>query len=123
LLASVGIANRGPVLLIIEILGVAAGLLGIYACWMQLRTRSRADRVKALYERFCQKTARLGVRRNSWEGPSDFSRRSAQLLPNESQRIRQISNTYIALRYSQESATITLDKFAKEVSAFAARSR
>src|SRR6266540_2907890 len=123
LLASVGIANRGPVLLIIEILGVAAGLLGIYACWMQLRTRSRADRVKALYERFCQKTACLGVRRNSWEGPSDFSRRSAQLLPNESQRIRQISNTYIALRYSQESATITLDKFAKEVSAFAARSR
>jgi len=45
------------------------------------------------------------------------------LLPNESQRIRQISNTYIALRYSQESATIILDKFAKEVSAFAARSR
>ena len=123
LLASVGIANRGPVLLIIEILVVAAALLVTYAGWMQLRTRSRADRVKALYERFCRKAARLGVRRNPWEGPSDFSRRAAQLLPNESQRIRQISNTYIALRYSQESATIILDKFAKEVSAFAARSR
>jgi hypothetical protein len=110
-------------LLIIEILVVAAALLVTYAGWMQLRTRSRADRVKALYERFCRKAARLGVRRNPWEGPSDFSRRAAQLLPNESQRIRQISNTYIALRYSQESATIILDKFAKEVSAFAARSR
>jgi protein-glutamine gamma-glutamyltransferase len=123
LLASVGIANRGPVLLIIEILVVAAALLVVYAGWMQLRTRSRGDRVKALYERFCRKAARLGVRRNPWEGPSDFSRRAAQLLPNESERIRQISNTYIALRYSPQSAAIILDSFAKEVSAFAAHSR
>jgi len=88
---------------------------------MQLRTRPRADRVKALYERFCRKAARLGVRRNPWEGPSDFSRRAAQLLPNESERIRQISNTYIALRYAPESAGVALDRFAKEVRAFAAR--
>ena len=123
LLASVGIANRGPVLLIIGILVVAAALLAIYAGWMQLRTRSRADRVKALYERFCRKAARLGARRNPWEGPSDFSRRAAQLLPDESERIRQISNTYIALRYSLESPAIILDRFAKEVNAFAAHSR
>src|SRR6266496_4280199 len=123
MLNSIGLANRGPFVLIIEILIVAIALLVIYFAWMQLRTRSRADRVKALYERFCRKAARLGVRRDPWEGPSDFSSRAAQLLPNESQRIRQISNTYIALRYSQESATIILDKFAKEVSAFAARSR
>jgi protein-glutamine gamma-glutamyltransferase len=123
LLASVGIANRGPVLLIIGILVVAAALLVIYAGWMQLRTRSRADRVKALYERFCRKAARLGARRNPWEGPSDFSRRAAQLLPKESERIRQISNTYIALRYSPESAAVILDRFAKEVNAFAAHSR
>jgi hypothetical protein len=123
LLASVGIANRGPVLLIIGILVAAAALLVIYAGWMQLRTRSRADRVKALYERFCRKAARLGARRNPWEGPSDFSRRAAQLLPKESERIRQISNTYIALRYSPESAAVILDRFAKEVNAFAAHSR
>jgi transglutaminase-like putative cysteine protease len=123
LLASVGIANRGPVLLIIEIVVAAAALLIIYAGWMQLRTRSRGDRVKALYERFCRKAARLGVRRNPWEGPSDFSRRAAQLLPGESERIRQISNTYIALRYSTESPAIILDRFAKEVNVFAAHSR
>jgi transglutaminase-like putative cysteine protease len=123
LLASVGIANRGPVLLIIGILVAAAALLIIYAGWMQLRTRSRGDRVKALYERFCSKAARLGVRRNPWEGPSDFSRRAAQLLPGESERIRQISNTYIVLRYSTESPAIILDRFAKEVNAFAAHSR
>ena len=123
MLASAGIANRGSFFLITEILVVAAALLVIYAGWMQLRTRSRSDRVKALYERFCRKAAHLGARRDAWEGPSDFSRRAAQLLPKESERIRQISNTYIALRYSPKSATIILDRFAKEVSAFAAHSR
>ena len=119
-LDSIGLANRGSLILIIEILIVAFALLVIYFAWMQLRTRSRADRIKALYERFCRKAARLGVRRDPWEGPSDFSSRAALLLPNESKRIREISNTYIALRYAPEPAGVALDKFAREVSAFAA---
>jgi protein-glutamine gamma-glutamyltransferase len=121
LLDSMGLANRGPFILIIEILIVAIALLVIYFGWMQLRTRSRADRVKALYERFCRKAARLGARRDPWEGPSDFSGRAALLLPNESKRIREISNTYIALRYAPEPAGVALDKFANEVNAFAVR--
>lgn len=121
LLDSIGLANRGRFVLIVEILIVAIALLVIYFGWMQLLTRSRADRVKALYERFCQKAARLGVRRDPWEGPSDFSRRAARLLPNESERIRQISDTYIALRYAPETADVVIDKFAREVSAFAVR--
>jgi protein-glutamine gamma-glutamyltransferase len=123
LLASVGIASRGPFLLITETLFIAAALLAIYAGWMQLRTRSRVDRVKALYERFCRRTARLGVRRSPWEGPSDFSRRAAQLLPNESERIRQISNTYITLRYSPESSAAICNQFAKEVNQFGEHAR
>jgi protein-glutamine gamma-glutamyltransferase len=123
LLDSMGLANRGPLVLIIEILIVAIALLVIYFGWMQLRTRSRADRVKALYERFCRKAARLGVRRDPWEGPSDFSRRAALLLPDQSERIRQISNIYIALRYAPESAGGALDRFVKEVRAFAVHGR
>jgi hypothetical protein len=114
-----GLANRGPFVLIVEILIVAIALLVIYFGWMQLRTRSRADQVKALYERFCRKAARLGVRRDPWEGPADFSRRAALLLPDQSERICQISNIYIALRYAPESAGGALDRFVKEVRAFA----
>jgi hypothetical protein len=120
-LDSIGLTKRGPFVLIIEILIAAVALLVIYFSWMQLRSRSPADRVKTLYERFCRKAARLGVQRNPWEGPSDFSSRAALLLPGESERIRQISNTYIALRYAPEPAVIVLDRFAKEVSAFAVR--
>jgi hypothetical protein len=122
-LDSIGLANRGPFVLIIEILIVAVALLVIYFGWMQLRARSRTDRVKALYERFCRKAARLGVQRDPWEGPSDFSNRAAQLLPNESKRIREISNTYIALRYAPQMIGSTLDRFAKEVRAFASHGR
>jgi transglutaminase-like putative cysteine protease len=123
LLSSMGIASRGPLFLIGEILLVAIALLTIYFAWMQLRTRSRVDRVKALYEYFCRKTARLGVPRDPCEGPLDFARRAAQSLPNESKRIQLIANTYILLRYTPQSAPGMLDRFAKEVTAFGARSR
>jgi transglutaminase-like putative cysteine protease len=118
MLNSIGLANRGPFVLIIEILIVAIALLVIYFGWMQLLIRSRADRVKVLYERFCQRAARLGVRRFPWEGPSDFSNRAALLLPNESERIHQIFNTYIALRYAPEPASAAFERFAREVRAF-----
>jgi hypothetical protein len=122
-LASMGIASGGPVLLGVEILLVAIGLLAIYFAWMQLRTRSRVDRVKALYEYFCRKTSRLGVSRDPCEGPLDFAERAARSMPNESSRIRQIADTYILLRYAPQPAPGMLERFAEEVNAFGARTR
>jgi transglutaminase-like putative cysteine protease len=123
LLTSIGIASRGPVFLIMEILLVAIALLAIYFAWMQMRTRSRVDRVKTLYEYFCRKTARLGVPRDPYEGPLDFAQRAAHSLPNESTSIRQIAYTYISLRYAPQPEPGMLDRFAKEVSAFGKRIR
>src|SRR5215211_4485829 len=123
LLTSMGIASRGMVFLVVEILLVAIALLAIYFGWMQLRTRSRVDRVKALYEYFCRKIARLGVPRDPCEGPLDFARRAAQSLPNESNHIQQIADTYILLRYAPQPALGMLDRFAKDVNAFGARTR
>jgi protein-glutamine gamma-glutamyltransferase len=122
-LTSMGIGTGGPLFLIVEILLVAIALLAIYFAWMQRRTRSRVDRVKALYEYFCRKIARLGVPRDPCEGPLDFTRRAAQSLPNESNRIRQIADTYILLRYAPQPAPGTLDRFAKDVNAFGKRVR
>jgi protein-glutamine gamma-glutamyltransferase len=122
-LTSTGIANRGMAFLMLEIFLVAAALLAIYFGWMQLRTGSRADKVKTLYEYFCRKIARMGVPRTPCEGPLDFARRAAQTLPNESSRIRRIANTYILLRYAPQPASDLLHRFAREVSAFNPRSR
>src|SRR5262245_22249706 len=98
-------------------------MIASYFVWMQLRTRARLDRVKALYEYFCRKTARLGVPRDPCEGPLDFARRAAQSLPNGSNRIRRIVDTYILLRYAAQPAPGMLDRFATEVNSFGARNR
>jgi hypothetical protein len=71
-----------------------------------------------MYETFCRKAARLGAARNPSEGPLDFSVRATRLLPNESERIRRIANTYIALRYAAAPDPMMLEQFAKEVNAF-----
>jgi hypothetical protein len=123
MLTSMGIASRDPVFLIGEILLVAIALLAIYFAWMQLRTRSRVDRVKAIYEYFCRKIARLGVPRDPSEGPLDFAQRASRSLPNESNRILQIVDTYILLRYAPQPAPGMLGRFAKEVKAFGAGPR
>jgi protein-glutamine gamma-glutamyltransferase len=123
LLASTGIMDHGRFFLITESLVIAAALLAIYAGWMRLRTRERADKVKLLYERFCRKAAQLGVRHDPWEGPSDFGGRVAASFPNEYQRIQRITDSYVALRYAPNSAPVVFDQFAKDVRSFAARSR
>jgi protein-glutamine gamma-glutamyltransferase len=116
--ASVGIAGHGPIFFIIGTLAVTIALLALYAGWTHLRTRPRGDRVKIVYERFCQKTAKLGAPRNPSEGPLDFSRRATGLLPTESGRIRRIAKAYIALRYTPAPDPNMLEQFAKEVNSF-----
>jgi protein-glutamine gamma-glutamyltransferase len=123
LFAAAGMSERGPLALVFHTIVIAAFLLGIYAAWMLWRTHLRRDRTKALYERFCRKAAGLGARRNPWEGPLDFSQRAAQLLPNESESIRRISEAYISLRYSPGSSRDAFATFAKEVSAFGRQNR
>ena len=103
-----------------QVLVVIVAVLIIYAGWMQLRTRPRTDRIQALYERFCRKLTRIGVQRDPWEGPSDFATRAAQSLPNESERVRRITETYIALRYAPGPGPNSIHRFAKEVDAFTA---
>ena len=123
LLTSMGITSRGTVFLVVEILLVAIAMLASYFAWMQLRTRSRVDRVKASYEYFCRKTARVGVRRDPCEGPLDFARRAAQSLPNESNLILQIADTYILLRYAPQFCARNAKQICEEVNAFGARTR
>lgn len=120
LLSSLGLNNNGPFSLVVQVLIVIAALLILYAGWIRFQTRPRIDRIQVLYERYCEKLARIGVQRHAWEGPSDFARRAAQSLPGASQAVREISDTYIALRYAPGSGATSVDKFAKEIHAFTA---
>jgi transglutaminase-like putative cysteine protease len=117
-LESLGLSTGKPLQLLAGVLATAVALLACYFGWTQWRTRPHVDRVKTLYERFCQKLTRAGVERAPWEGPWDFARRAAALLPNNSDRIKQISEAYIALRYAPAPTDASLKKFAQDVKAF-----
>ena len=56
----------------------------LLTAWLRWRTRQPPDRVRNLYDRFCQKAAQLGAQREPCEGPADFARRAARLIPGES---------------------------------------
>ena len=94
-------------------------LLGtMWLAWIRFRDRQGRDRIKLLYTKFCQKLARLGANREPAEGPGDFARRAARLLPHRSDKIREISEIYVTLRYSASPERAMNDRFAQEVNSF-----
>ncbi|MEP6937725.1 MAG: DUF3488 and transglutaminase-like domain-containing protein [Chthoniobacterales bacterium] len=120
-LTELPIADANPGSNVIWLLGLAAGLLGGYGLWISLKTRRRTDAARAIYERFCRKAARLGAERALWEGPGDFGKRAALLIPRHAQSIGQITNSYIALRYSREPSESLLKVLGRDVQSFSSR--
>ncbi|CAA9245969.1 MAG: FIG001454: Transglutaminase-like enzymes, putative cysteine proteases [uncultured Chthoniobacterales bacterium] len=112
------LSDTTPIALLIRAAMIALAFVALYAIWMRWSTRARGDPVRNLYERFCEKAARVGARRSPAEGPRDFSARAVQLVPAESQRIERITDAYIALRYSARPAAALLDQLAADVTAF-----
>ncbi|MDY6979621.1 MAG: DUF3488 and transglutaminase-like domain-containing protein [Pseudomonadota bacterium] len=57
-------------------------------------------RVNRLYRRFVRKLARRGITKSPAETPSAFSERAIREQPEKTERIRQITQTYLLLRYA-----------------------
>ena len=104
--------------LLLWIAAVAATLLASYAALILWRSRARPDAVKRLYDTFCRHAAQLGVARVITEGPADFAKRAATLLPQHASRIERIAGSYIALRYGGDASPSLVDSFAADVRAF-----
>ena len=118
LFSALQLRDSTPISLLIRTVVIAIVLVALYAAWMLFRARSGGDRVRALYDRFCEKAARLGAPREPTEGPENFARRAAALLPDESQLIREITDAYVALRYSARPAGSLIDQLTAQVAAF-----
>ena len=120
-LASFGLDAIPPTAQLLWIALAAATLLVGYAVLISWRSRAHRDDVKSSYQRFCRATARLGAERSPTEGPADFARRAAALLPAYAPMIQRIANGYIAIRYSPEAGPDRARSFAAEVRAFVHR--
>jgi transglutaminase-like putative cysteine protease len=66
---------------------------------MARRTRATADPVARAYLVFCGKLAGMGLPRERFEGPSDYSERLARARPDLQPPVGTITRLYIALRY------------------------
>ncbi len=100
LLANIGIDARNWRHISTAILALCIPPLFVVAIWLSRRARIRPDPARILYDRFCRKLARRGVRRAQSEGPVYFARRAGARLPALRAQIMQITQIYLLLRYS-----------------------
>lgn len=101
-------------LIIVAVIPIIAYLAFIL---LRLQPENR-DAAKILYDQFCRKLARSGIRRTAYEGPTDFSQRACSARKDIARQIRNITDTYIAIRYASRPALLHILR--KHVKAFRA---
>ncbi|MGH8610869.1 MAG: transglutaminase TgpA family protein [Gammaproteobacteria bacterium] len=87
---------------------VVAALTLATAASVALRRESVQDPVKALYQRFGKKLARVGISRHLYEGPISFAARAYALRGDLAPSIRAITEAYVDLRYAGPSQGIAV---------------
>ena len=87
---------------------VVAALTLATAASVALRRESVQDPVKALYQQFCKRLARVGIRRHAYEGPISFAARAYALRGDLAPSIRAITEVYVDLRYAGPSQGIAV---------------
>lgn len=84
--------------LMAALLGVAGALILALIAW-SLRGARRLDEIDRQWRRFCDKLARAGTPRPSWQGPLDFARSAAARHPSAAEQISRIAQAYACMRY------------------------
>lgn len=102
--------------------GMMIVLIGLVLLLITLRIllqgRHREEPVLKGYNRFCKKLSRVGLIRDSNEGPLDFSRRIYALRPDLSPQTQQIIDLYIKLRYAEKDSSQAVNDFLDQVRRF-----
>jgi len=77
-----------------------SAVIFLYLTFILLRTVPRnKDPVKSLYNQFCKKLSRCGIHHHVYEGPVDFARRASGKRSDLAPQIKEITDTYVAIRY------------------------
>ena len=84
------------------LLVLTTGVLLVVAWFLFMQGEKSNERVNMLYDQFCKKLARCGIRREANEGPRDFALRATEKRPDLEQAIDSISRLYISIRYRDQ---------------------
>jgi transglutaminase-like putative cysteine protease len=95
------------------------GLLAVFSVWRSRRTPSRKpDAVRQTYLTFCDKLARSGCVREPSQGPLAYYDRIRASRTDLENRVYEIIQLYIRLRYMPDPAAHDLREFRRRVKAF-----
>ncbi len=108
------LAWQGLTVVLVVLLGA---MLAIFAVRM-FRLHPPRDRIVIAYQAFCNKLARRGLVRKSYEGPVDFAQRVKHQRPELALDVDDISDLYSALRYSQRHINTDVKRLQQAVRAF-----
>jgi transglutaminase-like putative cysteine protease len=101
------------------VLLVCFGLLMLGLTAWTLRQWQRTEPTRHHWQRFQRKLAQRGVKPQSWEGPRDYAKRAAAVLPRHVKEIDEIEALYETLRYRANQPGDALRKFKILIDAFA----
>ncbi|MBI4006365.1 MAG: DUF3488 domain-containing transglutaminase family protein [Gammaproteobacteria bacterium] len=74
-------------------------ILCMITVWLLRQNLSHRDPARMLYDEFCHKLARCGIRHSQSEGPLDFARRIINKHRELSVPVNEITTLYISVRY------------------------
>jgi transglutaminase-like putative cysteine protease len=118
LLEQLGLLRFGWQGVIALLAGAIAAVLGAVTIYLLLRMRGRRDALVRIYQRYCDKLARIGLRRAPHEGPRDFAQRVAAQRPDLAEINDEITTLYIELRYGKGDVATSLPLLRAAVSRF-----
>lgn len=97
----------------------AIGMVVAAYAWIVLKSpRQKPDVIKKYYVLFCAKLARAGFLRKPDQGPVEYVKYVVKNRPDLKNRITEITDLYIRLRYREEQSKPALAEFIKKVKSF-----
>jgi transglutaminase-like putative cysteine protease len=99
-------------------IGLIAIPLLLIALKLVLSGRKQTAPEIVAYQQYCKKLARLGINKETYEGPMDFAKRAVAQRPDLTPSISRITALYIKLRYGPNPDRIQLQKLIQQVKQF-----
>jgi transglutaminase-like putative cysteine protease len=103
LLKWLGIGRLSPARLLAAVAAAVLTLLAALALIARWRRGPRPDPASVVFSRFCARLQAIGLTRQPWEGPIDFTERAAAALPAHADLLRHAGWLYAQLRYGRPS--------------------
>ncbi len=89
-------------LAVFAVIVILVSFLLFLISYLVRRKSAISEPLLEIYRQFCNKLARAGLQRFSWEGPLDFEQRAVQEFPGSFREIRQATQLFIELRYGRK---------------------